>query len=161
VPGRNGRRTLLPILKHYEPLDLIVILLGTNDLKGCFDRSATAIAEGMKQLCHIIMNSKNGRDGRIPEILIVAPPPILRLPSKMRIEFEGAIEKSKRLGKHYFEIAGRQNAHFLDAKTVIPEGPAIDPVHWDRSGHKLFGECIAGKVKRIFAGSNSSRHKDT
>jgi hypothetical protein len=86
----------------------------------------------------------------MPEILLVAPPPILQLSPKMRIEFEGAIEKSKSLAKHYSEIAMLLNIHFLDAKKIISASKA-DSVHWDSSSHKIFGQFVAEKITNVFA----------
>jgi lysophospholipase L1-like esterase len=150
IPGLNGRQALLPILNHYAPLDLIIIILGTNDLKARFNKSAISIAEGVKQLCQDIKSAKSGRSGSISEILVVSPPPILQPSPKMRIEFEGAIEKSKSLAKHYSEIAMLLNIHFLDAKKIISASKA-DSVHWDSSSHKIFGQFVAEKITNVFA----------
>jgi hypothetical protein len=68
----------------------------------------------------------------------------------MRIEFEGAIEKSESFAKHYSEIAMLLNIHFLDAKKIISICKA-DSVHWDSSCHKIFGQFVAEKIKKVFA----------
>jgi lysophospholipase L1-like esterase len=149
MPGLNGRQTLSPILNHYAPLDLIIIILGTNDLKARFNKSAISIAEGAKLLCQDIKSSKNGRSESIPEILLVAPPPILQLSPIMRAEFEGAVEKSESLAKHYSEVAMLLGIHFLDAKKIISANKA-DPVHWDSSSHKIFGLHVAEIIANVF-----------
>lgn len=150
TPGLNGRQALLPILNHYAPLDLIIVILGTNDLKARFNKTASCIAKGVKQLCQDIKRAKSGRSGSIPEILLVAPLPIRQLSNKMRIEFEGAIEKSESIAKHYSEIAMLLNIHFLDAKTIISISTG-DSVHWDSSCHKIFGQFVAEKITNLFA----------
>lgn len=149
-PGRNGHRTLMPILKHYAPLDLIVLNLGTNDLKARFDQSALSIAKGAKQLCQKVQASDTGRTGVAPEILLVAPPPITKLTSAIRGDFEGATRKSKMLAKHFSEIARQLNIHFLDAAEFIT--PSItDPIHWDGSAHQIIGQIVADRVKQILS----------
>ena len=150
MPGRNGRKALLPILNHYTPLDLIIIMLGTNDLKVRFNKSAKSIAEGVKRLCQDVKISKSGRSETIPEILLVAPPPILELSHKMRIEFEGAIEKSTSLAKHYSKVATLLNIHFLNAKNIIATSKT-DSVHWDSSYHNIFGRSVGEKILNDFA----------
>jgi lysophospholipase L1-like esterase len=150
APGRNGHRTLMPILKHYAPLDFIVLNLGTNDLKARFDQSAISIANGAKLLCQKAQVSDCGRAGVAPDILLVAPPPITHLTSTIRAEFDGAVLKSKLLAKHFSDMASQLNIHFLDAAEFIT--PSItDPIHWDGSAHQIIGQIVADSVKPILS----------
>lgn len=79
LPDRtaSGRRYLRPCLQSHLPLDLIVIMLGNNDLKVRFHKPASEVAMGMGVLIHDIKEIAAGPGGRVPEIMIVAPPPIL------------------------------------------------------------------------------------
>ena len=150
APGRNGYSALMPILKHYAPLDLIIISLGTNDLKARFDQSAISIANGAKRLCHKAQTSDSGRAGAAPDILLVAPPPITQLTSPVRVEFEGAPPKSKLLGKYFSDIASQLKIHFLDSAEYIK--PSIeDPIHWDGAAHHIFGQIIGDRVEQILS----------
>lgn len=144
----NSRRTMIPSLRHFAPLDLVVLVLGTNDLKARFDQSALSIAGGIEQLCRDISGAKVGRDRGVPEILIVAPPPIAHLTSESRDEFDGAVEKSMRLAHYFSETASRLNHHFVDAAKYISAN-RMDPIHWDSSAHQAFGVMMAEKVMAI------------
>lgn len=57
----------------HEPVDLLIIMLGTNDTKERFGASAECIALGLKRLISKAVSTtdcwKNGR----PSILIVTP----------------------------------------------------------------------------------------
>ena len=78
-PHRNGRELLLPILLTHQPLDLVIVMLGTNDLKHRMNASAAEIAEGAGMLVDIVAASGCGPDGRAPQTLLVCPAPIARL----------------------------------------------------------------------------------
>jgi lysophospholipase L1-like esterase len=148
APGRNGQRSLMPILKHYAPLDLIVFNLGINDLKSRFDQSAISVANGAKWLCQKAQAAASGRAGIAPVILLVAPPPIPQLTSAMRMTFEGAADKSKRLARHFSDVALQLNIHFLDAGEYITPSSS-DPIHWDASAHQILGIAVADRVNPI------------
>lgn len=148
-PGCNGRNQLLPILTHHAPLDVAVILLGTNDLKARFKKSAASIAKGAGQLCQDIVTAASGHSSRVPEILLVAPPPILHLSPTLRVEFEGAVEKSKLLAALYSETAELLTIHFMDANKYIAAS-RVDSVHWDSASHQIFGKRVAEKITAVF-----------
>lgn len=76
--GLDGSATLSPIVASHLPLDLVVIMLGTNDVKAKFDRSPFRIALGMGELVDIVRQTGSGvgTDYPTPEILVLAPPPL-------------------------------------------------------------------------------------
>ncbi len=74
---RNGKSYLLPCLYSHMPLDLVAIMPGTNDLKARFNASPWDIGQGVATLIGLIRSAAVGRGGQSPEILIIAPPPIL------------------------------------------------------------------------------------
>ena len=92
-PHRNGRKLLLPTLLTHQPLDLVIIMLGTNDLKHRLNASAAEIAEGAGMLVDIVTGSGCGPDGGAPQTLLVCPPPIAEV-DQFDDEFEGGAEKS-------------------------------------------------------------------
>ena len=80
-PDKNGARALPICLHTHKPLDVVVIMLGTNDLKARFGKSAWEVAAGVGALVELVKMSASGRDGGTPAILVVCPPVILdRLP---------------------------------------------------------------------------------
>ena len=72
---KNGKEYLVPCLETHKPLDLVIILLGTNDLKVRFSVSAYDIANGAGALVQIVQKSEIGPGGRAPQVLLLAPPP--------------------------------------------------------------------------------------
>ena len=72
---KNGRTYLYPCLMSHRPLDVVVIMLGTNDLKARFNKTAWEIAAGVGVLVDIVKTAAAGRNEGVPEILVVSPPP--------------------------------------------------------------------------------------
>src|SRR5690242_20379631 len=72
--GRNGKTHLLPCLRSHAPIDLLVIMLGTNDLKTIFARAAHEIALGAGTLVDIALASGTGPGAGPPRVLLVSPP---------------------------------------------------------------------------------------
>jgi len=145
---KNGKPYLLPCLETHLPLDLVIIMLGTNDLKSRFSLSAFDVASGIKPLLEIvpIIAPKNG--GVVPQTLVIAPPPIGPL-SLLADMFQGGPEKSKHMAPHYDAIAGLYNSHFLNAGDVVTSSDG-DGIHWESDQHILLGNTVADKVRQIF-----------
>ena len=72
-PSRNGLATLPGILDMHYPLDLVILMLGSNDIKSQFNASVDRITDGMRQLIHLVKQSRFGRDFLVPKILILYP----------------------------------------------------------------------------------------
>ena len=148
-PGRNGRKLLLPTLLTHQPLDLVIIMLGTNDLKHRINASAAEIAEGAGMLVDIVAASGCGPGGRPPQTLLVCPAPIAEV-DQFDDEFDGGTEKSRRLASHFAAIADARSCAFLDAGAVISSS-AVDGIHLDEPQHAALGVAIAERVRQLTA----------
>ena len=115
---KNGQTYLLPCLESHKPIDLVIILLGTNDLKQRFGLSAFDITRGAGVLVELAQASDTGPEGSPPGVLLVAPPPVARLTS-FALEFKGAEEKSRAFGREYRLLAEELRCDFLDAGGVV------------------------------------------
>ena len=146
-PGRNGKTSLPSFLGRYQPLDLVVLLLGTNDLKAHLNRTAEQIADGIKELSQLVLTSHTSSHGISPFILLVAPPPIKTIEEYAAL-FEGAESKSLQLGDSFSQVAKEIHCTFLDAGKLITTSP-LDGVHWDEEAHKKLGKMIAKTVREI------------
>jgi lysophospholipase L1-like esterase len=145
---KNGKTYLLPCLTSHKPLDAVVVMLGTNDLKARFDISAWEIAEGIGVLVSIIRSAGVGRGGRAPEVLVVSPPPTLsKFPSHAEM-FAGAYAKSKEMAKHYKAVAALHGVRFLDAGQVA-KSSKVDGFHLDPSAHAAIGKAVAAELKKL------------
>lgn len=139
--GRNGKASLLPCLCSHRPVDLVILMLGTNDLKARFAASAQSIAQNAGELVHIIQTSQSGRANNNPQVLLVAPPPLSEL-SQFKDEFAGGEKKSKLFGDLYKKQAEVLGCLFLDADEFVISSK-LDGIHWDQSGHQKIAEAVA------------------
>jgi len=147
---KNGLKYILPCLESHSPLDLLIIMLGTNDLKRKFAYSLQDIAWEMerflqKVLCHRQYSSSTQYD-----ILLVAPPPLNEglLTSWLGdvFEYETGMKKSTALKKWYMEIASRYDISFLDAGLYC-QSSAADGVHMDEENQHKLAEAIADYIQ--------------
>jgi lysophospholipase L1-like esterase len=147
---KNGLSYLIPCLESHRPLDLVIIMLGTNDMKMRFSLSAYDAAEGAGVLVRIVQKSEAGKDGSAPAVLLMAPPPFARLTGFADF-FAGGEEKSRKFGEQYRRVAGELGCHFLDTATVIVSSE-LDGIHFEREEHARLGQEVAAAVKEIVYG---------
>lgn len=138
--GRNGKASLLPCLRSHRPIDLVILMLGTNDLKARFSASAQSIAQNAGELVRIIQTSQTGRKSCNPQVLLVAPPPLSIL-SQFKDEFAGGEEKSRLFGNLYRKQAEELGCSFLDAGEFVISSK-LDGIHWEESGHFRFAQAV-------------------
>jgi len=143
-PKRNGSLYLLPCLESHAPINLLVIMLGTNDLKARFAVTPYDIAESMGALVEIAQKSQCGLNGKGPGILIMAPPPLGKL-TEWAETFQGGVEKSKKLADYYKSVASANGCLFLDTSTVI-QSSKLDGLHYDPEEHHKLGMSVADIV---------------
>jgi lysophospholipase L1-like esterase len=171
-PGRSGIAALPMLLDTHAPIDLVIIMLGTNDTKNFFQVSAEQIARGMEVLVRAVAASDAGPVGThgagavdvpgglasgswppvgpVPRLLIVAPAPIGALDDRMRPHFapeERAREVSRGLATAYQAVAVETGADFFDAGTVVSVGS--DGVHLDIAGQRALGAALAEQARAI------------
>ncbi len=145
-PQRNGKTGLPISLESHRDVDLLIIMLGTNDLKPRFGVSAYEIAASAGKLVIIAEASQCGPDGGAPKILLVAPPPV-RETGVLAEMFAGAEEKSARFGELYGQAARANRCLYLDAGEII-ESSATDGVHFEPDMHARLGNAIADLIER-------------
>ena len=143
---RNGRRSLLPCLETHHPVDLVIIMLGVNDLKVRFAATAPTIAAGAASLAATAAASGFGPPGRSPEVLLIAPPPT-RVGEMDRYlgHFAGADERSAGFAESFRAAAGLAGVHFLDAGTHIRSSER-DGIHLEADAHHRLGTAIAAWI---------------
>jgi lysophospholipase L1-like esterase len=134
---KNGRTYLLACLESHAPLDLVILMLGTNDLKARFARPASDIPASAGLLVQIIRRSATGRKGKSPKVLLVAPPPIGEVADGQEM-FAGAREKSLRFGELYAGVAKQWGCAFLDAGAHVAPS-VVDGVHLEPAEHGKLG----------------------
>ena len=145
-PIRSGLDVLSILLESHRPLDLVVIMLGTNDLKHDFNLSAEEIADGARQVCRSVIDCEYLVDP--PQILLISPTHVELMTEEEQDMFIGAIEKSRELARHYQVVAEDLGIHFLDASRIVVK-TNLDGVHWDAGQHHDFGKALSGMIGQI------------
>ena len=146
---KNGKEYLIPCLESQRPLDLVVIMLGTNDLKMRFSAPAYDIANGAGVLVDVVQRSSAGPDDQAPKVLLLAPPPVTKL-TDFADMFTGAELKSKQFSQQYRRVAEEYGCEFLDTATVIVSS-ALDGIHFEAGEHRKLGQAVAQRIQQIFA----------
>jgi lysophospholipase L1-like esterase len=146
---KNGREYLIPCLESHSPLDLVILMLGTNDLKKRFSVPAFDIGWSIRSLLEIIARSGAGRGGDPPGTLLLCPPPLGRLTEWAEL-FEDGQATSRGLARHYAEAAREYRCDFVDAGAVTAVSD-VDGIHLDARGHEALGRAVAAEVRKLRA----------
>lgn len=156
VEGRhkNGERLLQALLETHAPLDLVIIKLGTNDLKARLAMQAGDIADGAGRLVDLVRRAPNWPGRAAPKVLLVCPAPLARL-TWLEEMFAGGAEKSRRLAAEFTRVARERDVPLLDAGAVI-ESSDVDGIHLDRDAHRVLGEAIADRVRALLQPNGSA-----
>jgi lysophospholipase L1-like esterase len=144
---KNGKEYLIPCLETHKPIDLVILMLGTNDLKMRFSLPACDIAQGAGVLVDIVAKSETGPGDSPPQVLLVAPPPLSEL-SEFAEVFEGGTAKSRLLSHHFHLTAKERSCALPDASTVVVSS-GVDGIHFDLSEHRKLGEAVAARVRQM------------
>ena len=144
---KNGQTYLPPCLTSHKPIDLVVLMLGTNDLKARFSLPAGDIARGAGQLCDIILKSDTGPRGRHPKLILMAPPALAQL-GEFADMFEGGAEKSLQFRDRFSAVAEEKGVDCLDVGSVV-QTSNIDGVHLEADAHHSLGVAVAIRAKQL------------
>ena len=137
---KNGLRALRLCLEMHKPLDLVILMLGTNDLKYRFSVTATDIAHSIVRLIDEIRRYPNGHDQGLQDILLLSPPPLGVLAPQFVERYMGAAQKAVQLADLYHTIAGEQQVAYIDTTQFLVSG--LDGIHLDATGHKILAEHV-------------------
>src|SRR5690349_21675086 len=152
VDGRNGKTYLLPCLRTHAPIDLLVIMLGTNDLKSIYGKAAHEIALAAGTLVDIALASGTGPGGGPPAVLLVSPPRLGELTDRSELwGFGESRLKSDQLPRLYRNVAEMKGASFLDGAALVAGDPA-DGVHLGAEAHAELGHAIAREARALLGG---------
>ena len=146
-PYRSGRDLLPIILESHMPVDLVVLMLGTNDLKSRFHRTPLDISMDVKSICENALEFPSAHESGL-QVLLVSPPRLNNMPKEDSALFSGAIEKSSKLADYYASVADSLGISFFDAGKIV-KTKTLDGVHWDAAQHEEFGKAISRKILTI------------
>lgn len=146
-PGRCGLDDICMDMELYQPVDLLIIMLGTNDCKTQFQASAEKIAKGLEQ---VLRRAKESAAEPF-QTLVIAPAclkPVVANGDFGPDFAKDSVETSKELAAEFEKIAGRYDSLFLDASKVT-EVSDVDGVHLDEEGHKALAGAVAGMIQSL------------
>lgn len=144
--GRNGLTYLKPCLQTHDPIDMVILMLGTNDLKERFNLSAEDIAGNIEKLVLVIKELGLDKDGNPPKIILISPALVNEHVSEFMEGMSGAEEKSKQFAKYFEQVAKRYDCEFIDiAQYVQPS--KVDGCHLEEEAHTKIAEVLSEKVR--------------
>ena len=149
--GLSALNYIYPCLKSHEFVDLLVIMLGTNDVKERFGASAACVAIAMGRLVKKALSVECWGPNK-PNVLVIAPPPIgegmLSSPVGPTMG-PGCREKSLELAKYYKEQCDLIGYHFQDARDLGAEFNTVDYMHLTKKGHATMAEELAKRIPEL------------
>ncbi|ANH04296.1 MULTISPECIES: SGNH/GDSL hydrolase family protein [Shinella] len=147
---RNGARILPTILHSHDPIDLVILFLGANDMKPAICGTAFGAVQGMERLVELVRHhawSFDAAEG--PEVLIVSPPPLCETANTaFAAMFAGGVEQSAMLATLYADLADERGCGFFDAGSVAETTP-LDGVHLDARNTRAIGKGLEPVVRMM------------
>jgi lysophospholipase L1-like esterase len=147
---RNGARALPMLLASHAPLDLVIIMLGANDLKAFISPTAHGAIAGMTRLVEIIRSFPFSWGMSTPRILLVSPPHFCDRATGEGPQSGRSIAQSQELAAGYRTLAQSQNCGFFDAATVARASP-VDGVHLSATDTRAIGTALIEPVRQMLA----------
>lgn len=148
---QNGMRRLALSLAEASPVNLLVVMLGTNDLMDDLNRTPKDIASSLPKLIEIAKTGTVAYSAaQTQRLLVIIPPPLgdtSRTPFKESFG-PHAIEKSKLLAAEFEQVAASLHIPVFNAgKVVTADG--IDGLHLSERAHRLLGVALAREVRKL------------
>ena len=151
-PDRNGSKFLNCCLQSHQPLDLIIFMLGTNDIRHIFTPSVKEIAMGMQNLVIAAQNPGAYWVGKVPKILVIAPAPVreeIATSDFYGLYDEVSVEKSRQLAAAYEKIFSGMSGVSLMNAGPIAEVSLRDCIHLSKKGHQALADAVTEKVEEL------------
>lgn len=148
--GRDGSQGLAQVIEMQSPLKLVILMLGSNDFQCTHDNNAWLSAQGTAKLVQIIRQAPIEPGMSVPEIMIIAPPPIIEPKGVIANKFAGSEKRCIGLAAELENVAQELSVHFFNAGNVT-EASVVDGIHLDENQHQALGKAIAYAVSESTA----------
>ncbi|NTW45428.1 MAG: hydrolase [Candidatus Moranbacteria bacterium] len=148
-PGKEGRSSLeyiIPCLDSHDPIDVVIVFLGTNELKFEFGLSSREIGENLRTFLTAVTTHQSQNGVSKPAVIVIVPPRIDEETDYCRAhdKYKGASEKSTDLRLVYRQVVDEVGVRFLDAQDSLKTG--TDGVHLLSESHRLLAEQLAKMI---------------
>jgi lysophospholipase L1-like esterase len=141
--GKNGYQAISQLLEQDNNFQLVIIMLGTNDLKTKFHQSAKKIVISMEQILIKIRKVSQAK------VLLIAPIRAREI-KQYRDAFSGAAQKSQDLAEELGILANHHNIAFIDAGAVA-QASDDDGIHMTADQHEKLAAIIFSEIKTLLA----------
>ena len=148
---RNGAKMISMVLKTHAPIDVVFIMLGTNDAKRQFSTNSISLEKGIRTLLYKALNPEIYRDGsKVPQFFVVCPP-------KMNVDGLNNERTQTNFGQIGFEILNNSKPYLekgcsglgvdvIDTNVVAGN---IDGIHMDESGHRQVADALISVIQEL------------
>lgn len=145
--GRRGLDLIGTLVESHNPIDVLIVMLGTNDCKTRYNASAGTIAKGVEE---VIARARE-KASKEMKVLLVSP---IHFGEGVGDEgFDTEFDKrseqiAKQLAGEYEKVAKKHGFSFLDASKVA-EPSVTDREHLDEKGHESLAEAVFESVESL------------
>ena len=147
---RNGKDYLPACLESHKPIDIVVLMLGTNDLKSYYNLPPGEIANGAAVLAKMILASDAGPGNQPPKLLLVCPPlvgDLSHLPD-LAAKIPHGLDRSQQFPRYYEALAAVLGCAYLNSQEIVQTSP-VDGIHLEASEHAKLGSAVAAKLRNM------------
>lgn len=150
--GRNGMETLPIVLQTHDPIDLMVIMLGTNDTKIMFGHTPYTIRLAMEKMIRYIYNTDLWSvTKKCPKIMLISPPNMGEIENGT---FYGMFDARSaamlpEVAIQYEQLAKQYDCLYVNGSQVTAEN-CCDFVHLTALEHKKLAEMICACIHENF-----------
>lgn len=153
-PGRNGKTYLEPCIDSHNPLDIVIIMLGSNDFKIEFNRSVPDIADALDGLVSIVKERAKTVTEAAPKVILVSPILVDDTAPRFAEFYTGyynhdSVIKSMELAAAVQKVAADSGCTFVDASTVAHSGE--DGLHISAESHPALGKLLADTIRSLIS----------
>ncbi len=144
-PGRNALAGIRQVIEAQSPLDLVIVLLGTNDFQSMHPHTAWHSATGLAAVVDAVRTAPIEPGMPVPPILLIAPPHLDNPRGPMAPKFAGGDVASRGLADAIRQVSQDTGCAFFDANSVTSSS-TVDGVHLDAGQHEVLGRALAPVV---------------
>lgn len=148
-PAWCGIHALPGIIQAHNAVDIVILMLGTNELKTEFKHNAAYIAEGIGEFIKMLQNPDSWKSGRLPKLLVISPillgDDILGKDGICTQFDEMSLKESKQMAGAIENICKKYQVEFMDG-TKYARASLTDAIHMDEENHIKLAHAVYEKI---------------